>query len=167
MDRRRRIAIGMAGGLAWSVALLWIGARLVTLPVFTLMPTIMTGFLAPGLVMMAMMVRPAWRRILDDGAGAGEPPRGRAAIDERVLSDTTWQMVLALCVWPASGVMLGGEGPGVVVVLGIGFALARLAFWAGAHLSPPLRAFGLAATFCPTVLVALWALLSAVLPAVG
>ena len=42
--------------------------------------------------------------------------------------------------------------------LGVAFAVARLAFWAGYHMAPPLRAFGFAATFYPTVLVALWAL---------
>ena len=53
--------------------------------------------------------------------------------------------------------ILTAEGPGVILCLGLGFAVARLAFWGGYHLSPPLRAFGFAATFYPTLLVAIWA----------
>jgi len=157
MDRRRAIAIGMAAGAVWALGLLVVAALFVRLPVFALMPTIMTAFLAPGLVMAAMVGRLARRRFFDDGIIDGGPPAGPAEIDRRVLVNTTEQLVLALCVWPAAAVMLGAEGPGTIVVLGIGFALARIAFWAGCHRAPPLRAFGFAATFCPTVLVALWA----------
>lgn len=55
----------------------------------------------------------------------------------------------------AGGVLLGA---GTVLALGIGFAVARVAFWVGYHMAPPLRAFGFAATFYPTVLAALWVL---------
>ncbi len=53
-----------------------------------------------------------------------------------------------------------GDGPGVVTCLGIGFAVARLAFWIGYHISPPLRAFGFAATFYPTIIALVWALIA-------
>ncbi len=42
--------------------------------------------------------------------------------------------------------------------MGVGFGVARLAFWIGYHRSAPARAFGFAATFYPTVLATLWAL---------
>ncbi|GAB4285089.1 MAG: hypothetical protein Kow0058_04320 [Roseovarius sp.] len=158
MERRRMIVIGMAAGAVWALGLLVGAALFVRLPVFSLLPTIMVAFLAPGLVMMAMVGRLAHRRFFDDAIIDGEAPQGAAEIDRRVLGNTTEQMVLALAVWPAAAVMLGAEGPGVIMVLGIGLALARVAFWLGYHLSPPLRAFGFAASFYPTVLVALWAL---------
>ena len=162
MTKQRQIAIGMSAGLLWGIAVLWIGARLINLPVFSLVPTIMTAFLAPGLVTMAMIGRLAQRRFFDEAAIDGQPFTGPGAIDQRVLSNTVEQLVLALCVWPAAAVILADDGPGVVAALGLGFAVARLAFWGGYHLSPPMRAFGFAATFYPTVLVALWALVALV-----
>ena len=158
MEKRRKIAIGMAAGAVWAVAVLVGAATFVQLPVFALMPTIMTAFLAPGLVTIAMIGRLAQRRFFDDAIIDGEAFSGAAAIDQRVLSNTVEQLVLAMAVWPAAAVLLGAEGPGVILVLGVAFAVARLAFWVGYHMAPPLRAFGFAATFYPTVLVALWAL---------
>lgn len=157
MSKRRNIALGMGAGLLWSVALLWGAATFVKLPVFTLMPTIMTAFLAPGLVMAAMVGRIAQRRFFDDSIIDGEALNGAAEIDQRVLANTTEQLVLALCIWPAAAVILTGEGPGVIICLGLGFAVARLAFWLGYHRAPRARAFGFAASFYPTVLVGLWA----------
>ncbi len=161
MKKRGSIGIGMAAGMVWSVVLLWFAANFVQLPVFTLMPTIMTAFLAPGIVMMLMIGRLAQRRFFDDAIIDGQPfaPGSAAEIDQRVLTNTTEQLVLALCIWPAAAVLLAGNGPGVIVVLGFNFAVTRLLFWGGYHLSPPLRAFGFAASFYPTVIAALWTLL--------
>ena len=136
-------AIANAAGLLWAIGLLWGAASYVSLPVFTVMPTIMTAFFAPGLVLMAMVV---WQ-----GARGAQAAQG-------VVLETGLQLVLALAIWPAAAVLLGAEGPGVIVSLGLGFALAQLVFWVGGSLSPALRTFGFAATVCPTVLVALWAL---------
>lgn len=160
MNKRAGIAAGMIAGLIWSVALLWVAATYVNLPVFTLMPTIMTAFLAPGLVLMLMIARLAQRRFFDDTIIDGGPfaPGSSAEIDQRVLANTIEQLVLALCVWPAAAVLLLGDGPGVIMTLGFGFVVARLCFWGGYRRSPPLRAFGFAATFYPTILVAIWAL---------
>jgi len=148
----------MVAGLIWSVVLLWGASAYVQLSVMTLFPTIMTAFLAPGLVMMAMIGCLAQRRFFDDEIIDGEALSGAAEIDQRVLRNTGEQLVLALCIWPAAAVLLTGAGPGVIVCLGLGFVVARLAFWVGYHISPPLRAFGFAATFYPTVLVAIWGL---------
>lgn len=158
MNKRAKILIGMLGGLIWAVGLLYGAAIYVTLPVFTLMPTIMTAFLAPGLVMSLMVVRMAQRRFFTDDLLDGAPPTGAAEIDQRVLRNTAEQLVLALCIWPACAVLLAGYGPGVIICLGVGLAVARLVFWVGYHISPPLRAFGFAASFYPTLLVAVWAL---------
>ena len=90
-------------------------------------------------------------------------PESRDEIDARVLQNTVEQLVLALCLWPPTAYLLAGDGPGVAVALGIGFCLARLAFWVGYHRAPSLRAFGFAATFYPTVMALAWAVLSLVL----
>ena len=64
-------------------------------------------------------------------------------------------IVLALAIWPFVAVTLGGS---VVLVMGFAFGVARLLFWIGYHLSPPLRGLGFAATFYPTVLAAFWSI---------
>ena len=158
MTRRRLILLGMVTGLLWSLAVLWVAGKFVSLPIFTLIPTIMTAFLAPGLVMLLMIARLAQRRFFDDAIIDGEPfaPGSGADIDQRVLRNTTEQLALGLCIWSAAAVILADKGPGVIVVLGLNFAFARVLFWLGYHLSPPLRAFGFAASFYPTVLVSLW-----------
>lgn len=156
MNKRARIAAGMLGGAAWSVAVV-AGPLSFDVP-FLPPPLALPGaFVGPGLVMLAMIGRLAQRRFFDDAIIDGEdfPPQCPAWIDQRVLSNTLEQIVLALVIWPFVALTLGGV---VVMVMGIAFALARLAFWGGYHVSPPLRAFGFAATFYPTILAAVWAL---------
>lgn len=137
---------GTALGVVWALGVMVVGGMVVTLPVFTLMPTIMTAFLAPGLVMGAMVARAAYRA-----------PRA-AQTDRMVLHDTALQLGLALAIWPAAAVLLAGKGPGLILTLGLAFVPARLAFWVGSHRAPGLRAFGVAATFFPTGMAAIWAL---------
>lgn len=158
MTKRGFIGLGMIAGLLWSVAVLWIAARYVTVPIFALIPTIMTGFLAPGIVMLLMIARLAQRRFFDDAIIDGQPfaTGSGAGIDQRVLKNTTEQLAIGLCIWPAAAVILADKGPGVILVLGLNFAFARIFFWIGYHISPPLRAFGFATSFYPTVLVTLW-----------
>ncbi|WP_135501873.1 MAPEG family protein [Roseovarius aestuariivivens] len=161
MSTRGKIGIGTALGLVWAMGVLSVGGAVVTLPVFTLMPTIMTAFLAPGLVMLAMVGRIAQRRFFDETLIDGGPATGAAETDGRVLQNTVEQLVLALAIWPAAAVLLAGKGPGLIMTLGVAFVIARLVFWIGYHRSPLLRAFGFAATFCPTALVAIWAIWNA------
>lgn len=160
MTKRSKIAMGMAAGLVWSVMILWLATGFVRLPVFALIPTILVSFLAPGVVLLLMIARLSQRRFFDDALIDGGPLSGPAEIDQRVLRNTTEQLVLALCIWPASSVVLAEDGSGVIMVLGLSFALTRLLFWVGYHRSPPLRAFGFAAGFYPTVIVLLWVLLT-------
>jgi len=160
MSEKIRFRMGLALGLIWSVGLLWGGARFVNLPMFTVMPTIMTAFFAPGLVVVAMIGRVASRRLFDGEMVDGRlfPKGSKGAIDQKVLANTLEQLAAALCIWPAAAILLAADGPGVIMVLGLGFTVARLAFWVGYHVSPPLRAFGFGASYYPTVLVALWVL---------
>lgn len=155
MGKRPVILLGMALGLLWGVGLLWAGAR-VFLPVPPPMVLAMALFPA-GLVTCVMIGRLAQRRFFDDTIIDGSPfaPGSAAAIDQAVLRNTVEQVALALLVWPVAGYALG---PGVVLALGLGFAIARVLFWVGYHMAPPLRAFGFAASFYPTVLAALWVL---------
>ncbi|WP_424984506.1 MAPEG family protein [Microbulbifer sp. S227A] len=152
------IALGMVAGAVWALAVVW-GPQAPGLPFLPPPLALPAAFIAPGLVMIAMVGRLAQRRFLDDTIIDGEdfPPQGPARIDQRVLTNTTEQLVLALVTWPFVALSLGGV---VVVAMGLGFAVARLAFWGGYHLSPPLRAFGFAATFYPTVLAAVWSLVA-------
>lgn len=153
--KRAGIAIGMIFGAVWAVALVLVPLRL-DLPFVPPALAIPAAFLIPGLVMALMVGVLAARRFFDpsliDGdravAGSG------ADIDQRVLGNTVEQMMLALLIWPFVGFSLGGVS---IMALGIGMAVARLVFWAGYHIAAPLRAFGFAASFYPTLFAAFWA----------
>ncbi|MFT7594402.1 MAG: hypothetical protein ACI8R4_001723 [Paracoccaceae bacterium] len=154
MGKRPMILAGMLAGFLWAVAVVW-GPQLAGLP-FLPPPVALPGaFIVPGLVMLAMIGRLAQRRFFDDATIDGQDfvPDSPAWIDQRVLANTTEQLVLALVIWPFVALSLGGA---VVLVMGFAFGLARLAFWTGYHVSPPMRGFGFAATFYPTVLAAIW-----------
>lgn len=161
MPKRGKIGVGMAFGGLWGVALIWAGTDYVNIPIFSYTWTLALAFLFPGLAMAAMIAKLAATRFFDDASIDGQPfaPGSAAEIDARVLQNTLEQLALALALWPVTGYLLAVDGPGVVLCLGIGFAVARLAFWAGYHRSPPLRAFGFAATFYPTLMALLWAVL--------
>ncbi|MEL6648490.1 MAG: MAPEG family protein [Pseudomonadota bacterium] len=159
MTDRQRVFWGMMVGLLWSLVLLIGAALFVAIPVFALLPTIMTAFLAPGLVLAMMLGRVAVQRFVEANSGQGLISEA-GKVDRRVIQSTTEQLVLAAAIWPAAAVLLGPYGPGVIVGLGLGFALARLVYWVGCHRGPGLRALGFSATFTPTVLVAIWALVA-------
>lgn len=161
MSKQQKILIGMAGGVVWSILLIWIGSTQVSIP--TMMRQLIQPFYAigPGIALVAVIGVIACRRFLTEGLIDGEtpPPGSRTEIDLRVLRNTLEQAAVALCLWPVISILLYTDGPGVVMALTVGFPIARLAFWIGYHVSPPLRAFGFAATFYPSVLALLWALL--------
>lgn len=154
--KRPRILIGMALGALWGVLVVglpqWLGLPYLPAPV-----ALPVAFLAPGLVLALIIGRLAQRRFFDDAIIDGEPfsPGSPAKIDQRVLANTVEQLVLALAIWPFAAVTLGGA---VAIALGLSFAVMRLLFWGGYHLSPPLRGLGFAGTFYPTVIAGIWAL---------
>ncbi|NIZ14986.1 MAPEG family protein [Phaeobacter sp. HF9A] len=156
MGKRAQILLGMAGGGVW-------GLVLIALPLWLQLPYIPAplalpgAFVAPGLVMVAMIGFLATRRFFDDAIidGGAFVPGSSEDIAQRVLRNTGEQLLIALLLWPFVAVTLGGA---VVIALGLGFALMRLLFWIGYLLSPPLRALGFAGSFYPTVLASLWSL---------
>ncbi len=160
MTQRTQAIIAMTGGLVWAALLLWGAGNFLKLPIFTWTHTVMTAFLAPGIVLMAMIMRVAMLREADGAGQGGSLPQGsRSETTQRVLQNTLEQLVLVLCIWPAATVLLVGAGPGVIMALGLGFALTRLIYWAGySRNSTLLRIFGFTAGFYPTVLVTIWAL---------
>ena len=164
MNKRLKILIGMAAGMVWAVGILWLGTRSsgVTTPkdLIPLAEATVFAFFPAGLILLALIGRLAQRRFFDDAIIDGEPfaPGSGADIDQRVLVNTVEQVVLALCIWPIAAGTLGID---LILLLGVGFAITRVLFWIGYHISPPLRGFGFAAGFYPTVLAALctlWAL---------
>ena len=157
MPKRAKIGLGMALAMLWALAIVWYPQTLK--PPFMPLNTVMIMALLPGgLVMLCLIGRLAQRRFFDDQIIDGDAfqPGSGGEIDQRVLSNTTEQLMLAIVLWPFVALTLGGL---VVLVMGVGFGAARLAFWLGYHLSPPLRAFGFGATFYPTVLATLWAVI--------
>jgi uncharacterized membrane protein YecN with MAPEG domain len=156
MSRRAKILAGIALGLLWAVAVV-ILPGLGKQPFVPLNLALIYAFLPGGIFLILVIGRVAQRRFFDDSIIDGEPfaPGSAAEIDQRVLTNTVEQMLLALLVWPFAASWLGGQ---TVIVMGVAMGVARLAFWIGYHLSPPLRAFGFAATFYPTILALLWTL---------
>ena len=152
--KRAVIAASMALAMVWALGLVWVARGPGTDDPARALPV---GFLPAGLVMAAMVGRLAQRRFFDDAIidGAAFLPGSGADIDQRVLTNTTEQLTLALAVWPFAGWVLGW---GLVPVLGLNFAVMRILFWLGYHLSPPLRGLGFAATFYPSVVATVWAL---------
>lgn len=147
---------GVAGCL-WAAGVVWVGVRFVEVPVFALLPTLASAFIGPGLVLALLILVQSVRRRSDN---APETAPGAKA-DALVLRDTLEQVALALCLWPATAYLATGGGPGLVATLGVTFVPARLAFWAGCRLAPPLRTFGFAATFCATLVAFGFAVFSA------
>lgn len=149
MPKRAVILASMIAGALWAVLVIWVG------PIFPMIEPYVAGlglaYFIAALPMIAMVGRLAQRRYFNDSIIDGQPLHGAAEIDQRVLTNTVEQLVLALCIWPLAGWVLG---IGTVISLGCGFALMRLLFWVGYHLSPPLRGLGFAGTFYPTVLAA-------------
>lgn len=158
MSKRLVIMISIIAGALWSLAVVW-GPQLANLPFLPPQLALPGAFIAPGLVTFVMIGRLAGRRFFDDAIIDGQDfiPGSTAWVDQKVLSNTIEQLVLALVVWPFVALSLGGA---VVLAMGFGFAIARLLFWIGYHISPPLRGFGFAATFYPTVLAAAWSVLA-------
>jgi len=159
MSKRGKILVGMALGAVWSVVLIWIGSTQGQIPVFSRVLIEPFYFLAPGIIVLLMIARLAQRRFFDDQIIDGQlPAQGSGAdIDQKVLRNTIEQLILAICIWMPVSYLLPSTGLGVVMCLSINFAVARIAFWIGYHVSPPLRAFGFAATFYPTIAALLWA----------
>ena len=156
MGKRQKIGAGMAVSMLWALVVVWLPQTL-SQPFLPINAALITAFLPGGLVLLALIARLAQRRFFDDSIIDGDAfaPGSGAEIDQRVLTNTVEQLVLALALWPFVALTLGAL---VSIWMGVGFAIARLAFWAGYHLSPPLRAFGFGATFYPTVLATLWAI---------
>lgn len=156
MSKRAKILAGMALGGLWALAVVVLPGR--GPQPFIPINLALIYALAPGGVLMLLMIgRLAARRFFDDAIIDGEAfaPGSPAEIDQRVLTNTLEQMVLALLLWPLVSTSLGAV---TVIAMGLAFGAARIAFWIGYHISPPLRAFGFAASFYPTVLATAWTL---------
>ena len=156
MNKRPTIVIGMVAGLIWAFAVIG-GAMRLNMPFVPAPVALLGAFFPGGLVTCAMIGRLAQRRFFDDETidGQGFTPGSAASIDQKVLTNTIEQMVLALAIWPFVALTLGGQ---VIIAIGLAFAVARVLFWVGYHMSPPLRGFGFAATFYTTGVAALWSL---------
>ncbi|MGL6211930.1 MAG: MAPEG family protein [Paracoccaceae bacterium] len=154
MTKRARIAIGMAAGLVWGLGLLGLGWSIDTgIPPEQALA--MAGFPA-GCVMVALIGMLAAVRFRDDRLvdGAAFAPGSRAERLQAVLRNTVEQSLLAALIWPLAALSIKPNGGDVVLVLGLGFGVTRVLFWIGYAASPPLRAFGFAGGFYPTVLLA-------------
>ncbi len=156
MSPRVKIVLGQGIGLILAILLLWLPLSR-SQPFMPLNTALITAFLPVGLVVLAMVGVVALRRRFDPGviAGGALRPGSRGEIDQRALSNTVEQLVVALALWPFVALTLGGL---VVIWMGVGLALARLVYWLGYHLSPLVKSVGFGAGFYPTVLATLWAL---------
>ncbi len=148
----------MALGALWALAVVALPSLVPSTVFVPLNVALIIASLPGGLFLLLVIGRLAQRRFFDDNIIDGEPfvAGSEADIDQRVLTNTVEQLVLASVTWPFVGMVLGGVA---VIALGIGFGIARIAFWIGYHQSPPLRAFGFAASFYPTIAASIWSVL--------
>ncbi len=151
MRKRAQILLGMAAGLIWAVGLLlWTGSAFRPIQWGEPFRAVSSALAPGGLVMLLMIGNLARRRFFDDTIIDGQAcaPGSRADIDQKVLTNTMEQLVLAACVWPFVWKAMGAD---TIYAVGFFFAVSRIVFWLGYHVSPPLRAFGFAAGFYTTV----------------
>lgn len=153
MGTRPAVMIGIVAGVVWALfvvgASIWAGLPYIAAPV-----ALPTALFAPGLVIIMMIGCLAFRWLIHKELFDHDPEPGSGYwIDRSVLANTTEQVILALITWPFIAVSLGGA---VVIAMGVGFAITRLLFWIGFHVSRPLCVFGLSGTFFPTVLASIW-----------
>ena len=159
---RKIIVAEMAVAAVWTWVALKVVPGWLDLADRSFVETALTVFLAPGLVLAAMVLTVGLHRFLGLDALEGGSFRGQhAAINQRVLINTTEQLVLGVTIWPAAAYHLGDQGPGVLTAMSLSFVVARIFFWIGYHIRPELRAFGFAATFYPTVVLGIWGLVRA------
>ncbi|SFR55327.1 MAPEG family protein [Litoreibacter janthinus] len=161
MGKRALILLGMGAGAIWALAAIPL-ARMASWQVNMPLTEALPFALLPGGVMLLLMIgRLAQRRFFDDRIIDGDAyPVGSAAeIDQRVLRNSVEQLMLCLLLWPFIGTVLGA---GPILLLGASFGATRLLFWLGYHLSPPLRGFGFAAGFYPTITFLVFALIIAI-----
>ena len=150
----------LAGGIAgtlWALLVVWLpgqGAQ----PFIPVNLALIYAFAPVGLFTTILIGWIALRRFNSAELTNGDMPLpGSAAdIDQRVLRNTTEQAVLALLLWPFIAMSLGAL---TLIAMGFSFGLTRVAYWVGYRRAPPLRMFGFAAGFYPTVFGALWSLL--------
>ena len=160
MGKRALILAGMGAGAVWALAAVPLSRMLASLVQMPLLEALALAFLPSGIVLLLMIGRLAQRRFFDDRIIDGDPyqPGSTAEIDQRVLRNSVEQLVLSLALWPFIGMALGA---GAILLLGISFGVTRLMFWLGYHVSPPMRAFGFAAGFYPTITLLVFALVVA------
>lgn len=156
MSYRLKMLIGGGFGVLWALAVVAIPG-LGPQPFIPVNLALIYAFAPAGFVMAFMTCAIAIRRFRSEtrADGSAFPPGSGGDIDQRVLSNTVEQMVLALLLWPFAAMQLGSV---TLIVLGIAMAFARLIYWLGYHVSPMLRLFGWAASFYPTVFAAVWCL---------
>ena len=159
MTPRGVLTVAGALGAIWALGVVWVGATQINLPIFSLTPVLLVGFLGPGLFLALMILLMAVRRYMTQELhdGSAGHPGSKADVDAKVLQNTIEQTVLALCLWPAIGFLAADDGPGLIAALAVSFPLSRLAYWTGYRISPPLRMAGFSATFCATIFALAWA----------
>ena len=158
MSKRALILFGMGGGALWALAVVPLARFAAHQVQMSLPEALALSFLPAGIVLLLMIGRLAQTRFFDDRIIDGDAYEAGsvAEIDQRVLRNSVEQLVLNLALWPFIGLTLGA---GSVLLLGASFGVARLLFWLGYHVSPPMRAFGFAAGFYPTITLLVLALI--------
>jgi hypothetical protein len=146
--------IGGGLGVLWALAVV-IVPGLGPQPFIPVNLALIYAFAPAGMIMALMILTIAIRRFRNEARADGSAfaPGSGGDIDQRVLSNSVEQMVLALLLWPFAAMQLGAV---TLIVLGIAMALSRLIYWLGYHVSPLLRLFGWSASFYPTVIATVW-----------
>ncbi|MFQ5765664.1 MAG: MAPEG family protein [Rhodospirillales bacterium] len=159
---RGRIVLGIAAGIAYTLGILWLGAFVVAAGPVTgdaRLAFALPWLMVPGLAVLFGVARVGNARFVGRAPMDGSPPAPGTPedIDRRYLRNTTEQAVVFLPAFLTLAVLVPDEHLGLVPVLAVSFAVARLAFWAGYQRHPLDRAFGMAATIFPSLAAYAWA----------
>lgn len=148
--------VGGTIGTLWSLTVVWLPGQ-GPQPFIPLNLALVYAFVPAGIFTALLIGWIALQRFNSPDLRDGSNPVAGSSteVDQRVLRNTMEQALLALLLWPFIAMTLGAV---TVIAFGLSFGLTRCAYWAGYRWYPPLRMFGFAAGFFPTILGVIWSL---------
>lgn len=158
-QKQRGVAVGMAAGLALSIAATMLGPRLLS----GLRIELLAGMclLFPALALAVCIARLAKHRFFTaqdiDGSGL-TPGSDRARMLQALLQNTLEQSVLALPVYGAALYVWPDTSGRSAALCACVFLVGRIVFFARYAQGAPARALGFALTFYPTMILLAWQL---------
>jgi uncharacterized membrane protein YecN with MAPEG domain len=158
---QRRVAAGMAGGLATTLLVFFLSASLHPVDAKAVglnarLAVVAAAILAPALSLVISIARLAKHRFFNakdiDGSALTQGT-DQARLLQALLQNTLEQTAIAIPVYLCWGVVASHAMLAMVAAAGILFLVGRLLFFIGYSGGAASRAFGFALTFYPTLVL--------------